>query len=44
MQILLIGNGFDIEHNLPTQYKQFLNFVCEFKGIQQQENKETYIE
>lgn len=28
MKILLIGNGFDLEHNLPTSYKNFLEF-CE---------------
>ncbi|MGO5444771.1 AbiH family protein [Faecalimonas sp. LCP19S3_D12] len=28
MNILLIGNGFDLEHNLPTSYKDFLEF-CE---------------
>ena len=26
MKILLIGNGFDLEHNLPTSYKSFLEF------------------
>ena len=26
MEILLIGNGFDIEHNLPTSYSCFLDF------------------
>ena len=28
MKILLIGNGFDLEHKLPTSYKKFLEF-CE---------------
>lgn len=28
MEILLIGNGFDLEHKLPTSYKNFLEF-CE---------------
>lgn len=28
MKILLIGNGFDLAHNLPTQYNDFLD-VCE---------------
>ncbi len=27
MNILIIGNGFDIAHNLPTKYKDFLK-VC----------------
>ena len=26
MKILLIGNGFDLEHSLPTSYKKFLEF------------------
>ena len=26
MEILLIGNGFDLEHDLPTTYSQFLDF------------------
>lgn len=28
MNILVIGNGFDIEHGLPTKYEKFLDF-CE---------------
>lgn len=27
MNILLIGNGFDLAHKLPTQYDDFLNFL-----------------
>ena len=27
MNILIIGNGFDIEHNLPTKYTDFLEFI-----------------
>lgn len=27
MNILVIGNGFDIEHELPTTYKDFLDFI-----------------
>lgn len=29
-KVLLIGNGFDIAHGLPTQYKEFMEFVREF--------------
>ncbi len=29
----MIGNGFDIEHKLPTQYKDFLQFTKEFLKI-----------
>jgi hypothetical protein len=27
MKILVIGNGFDLEHGLPTKYKDFLDFI-----------------
>ena len=27
MKILMIGNGFDLEHELPTKYTHFLEFV-----------------
>ena len=30
MNILVIGNGFDLAHGLPTRYDNFLNFVEEF--------------
>lgn len=32
MTILVIGNGFDLAHHLPTQYSDFLNFVKAFKA------------
>jgi len=25
-RILILGNGFDLDHNLPTSYIDFLNF------------------
>ena len=31
MNILIIGNGFDIAHNLPTKYTDFLNFLTVFR-------------
>lgn len=31
MNILIIGNGFDLAHQLPTQYSDFLNFVKAYK-------------
>lgn len=31
MKILIIGNGFDLAHYLPTQYSDFLDFVKAFK-------------
>lgn len=30
MKILMIGNGFDLEHDLPTKYIDFLGFVKKF--------------
>lgn len=30
MEILIIGNGFDLEHNLPTTYQSFLEFCNRF--------------
>lgn len=27
MNILIIGNGFDLAHKLPTKYGQFLDFI-----------------
>lgn len=30
MNILVIGNGFDLAHGLPTHYDDFLNYVEEF--------------
>ena len=27
MNILLIGNGFDLAHHLPTRYQDFLEFI-----------------
>ncbi len=31
MSILIIGNGFDLAHKLPTQYCDFLDFVKAYK-------------
>ena len=33
MEILIIGNGFDLEHNLPTSYKDFLEFCRRVRRI-----------
>lgn len=43
MQILILGNGFDIEHKLPTQYKDFLEFTDEFSQIISSKEKEKCI-
>lgn len=43
MRILVIGNGFDLDHNLPTSYKDFLNF-CEYVIVKSKnENTELTI-
>lgn len=33
MNILVIGNGFDLSHRLPTKYTDFLEFIKTFKKI-----------
>lgn len=33
MKILMIGNGFDLEHGLPTKYTDFLTFIAQFQDI-----------
>ena len=33
MNILVIGNGFDLAHDLPTRYQDFLGFVERFLNI-----------
>ena len=35
MNILLIGNGFDLAHGLPTKYTDFLEFVKLIKIIKE---------
>ena len=42
MNILLIGNGFDLAHGLPTTYRDFLSFVdCFLVCIGKKTNKEN---
>lgn len=31
MKILMIGNGFDLEHGLPTKYTNFLDYITAFR-------------
>lgn len=38
MEILVIGNGFDIAHGLPTKYEEFLDYVATFLNIYQNHN------
>ena len=33
MNILVIGNGFDLAHGLPTKYGDFLGMIQRFKSI-----------
>lgn len=33
MNILVIGNGFDLAHGLPTKYRDFLEFVKVIKQV-----------
>ncbi|WP_238861113.1 bacteriophage abortive infection AbiH family protein [Clostridium sp. YIM B02569] len=40
MNILVIGNGFDLEHGLPTKYGNFLDFIKGILSI----SKEEYID
>mgnify|MGYP001109459362 CR=1 FL=1 len=41
MNILVIGNGFDLAHGLPTTYKDFLRFTAEFDKYRQAKKKEV---
>lgn len=36
MDILVLGNGFDLEHELPTKYSDFLMFVTRFLELFQE--------
>lgn len=42
MNILIIGNGFDLAHGLPTTYVDFLNFINTFENCEKR-NTYTYI-
>ena len=33
MNILVIGNGFDLAHGLPTTYGDFLKYVAAFNRV-----------
>lgn len=41
MDILVIGNGFDLAHGLPTKYIDFLNFVQAFQRFKESTENET---
>jgi hypothetical protein len=47
MNILVIGNGFDLEHGLPTRYKDFLDFIQGIKLLSSKAgiiDKQSFIE
>lgn len=47
MKILVIGNGFDLEHGLPTMYKDFLKYIRiigAISGLGKDENIEVVID
>lgn len=35
MNILVIGNGFDLAHGLPTTYGDFLKYVAAFNRVKE---------
>lgn len=39
MNILVIGNGFDLAHGLPTKYADFLEFVKQFEELYEREKQ-----
>jgi len=41
MNILVIGNGFDLAHGLPTKYTDFLEFVEKFEEFYESEKQNT---
>ena len=43
MNILVIGNGFDLAHHMPTQYSDFLDFVKAFND-QSKSDYSSFIE
>lgn len=43
MNILMIGNGFDLEHGLPTKYTDFLKFIKDFNQAYYSPSNETAI-
>ena len=41
MNILLIGNGFDLAHGLPTKYMDFLDFTKDYMECYEKEIKNS---
>lgn len=44
LNILLVGNGFDLAHDLPTDYRDFLEFLRELYGPVNNQTKANEIE
>lgn len=44
MNILVIGNGFDLAHELPTTYQDFLKFVEVMKQVLSGETEASRID
>ena len=42
MIILVLGNGFDLAHDLPTKYSHFLDFIKMYKDVEQKELTSDY--
>ena len=42
MNILIIGNGFDLAHKLPTSYKDFLNYIKQI-NTEAQDKDNVYV-
>ncbi len=42
MNILLIGNGFDLAHGLPTKYGDFLDWVNVIEQVVKVKKEETF--
>lgn len=42
MDILVIGNGFDLAHELPTRYTDFLNFINGFSRYYRYNNRKFH--
>ena len=43
MNILVIGNGFDLAHGLKTSYRDFFRFVKEYNEYYEAKSKRTEI-
>ena len=41
MNILVIGNGFDLAHGLPTKYGDFLEFIKVIRQVVKVHDKES---